>query len=355
MNMKNQNTGINDFDWSIYEDGYTGGDKLVINKKVKSKKGVKVYCHEAYAQSLYDAMEAHFNGQSVPELTAKDERPGTIYQVTNITAVSNHEVAIDTTSGMSSVIDLNKEKQYLETLGCANVGMFTDALNLDNGFKCDLLTNGLTARVSKTGRISLWDGHKAKIEQEFKEQIVTPTCAYYGLIESINNGGYIVNVNGIKCFMPGSLAAAGVITDFNSMIGKTVPVMIINYLPKTGGFVVSYKKYLNTVLPQKIENELSVGMSVMCKVTGTSTNGVFLLFKDNAGDYVFSGLIHRSTMSKDFEYQLDHRMLRNGDEFHAYISSINYIESEHKYRIVLTDDEALVPKKSDDSEASQKS
>jgi predicted RNA-binding protein with RPS1 domain len=134
--------------------------------------------------------------------------------------------------------------------------------------------------------------------------------------------------------LPGSLAAAGILTDFEALLGKTIPVMIVNYLPFSG-FVVSYKKYLEIILPSKIEQELTIGQEVSCKVTGSSKNGVFVQFKDNAGEWIFSGLIHRSVMSKDFEERFDHHEFRVNDEMRAFISDI--LENNGKYRIVLSD------------------
>jgi hypothetical protein len=45
-----------DFDWSMYEDGWNGRS-LKINKNVKvNNPKDKVYCHEAYAQEVYDKL-----------------------------------------------------------------------------------------------------------------------------------------------------------------------------------------------------------------------------------------------------------------------------------------------------------
>ena len=70
----------------------------------------------------------------------------------------------------------------------------------------------------------------SKTEAEFIEQIKDSKFAYYGHIDSVNGGGYIVDVNGIKCFMPGSQAQANRILDYNVLVGKTIPVMIDNKL-----------------------------------------------------------------------------------------------------------------------------
>lgn len=331
-----------DFDWSVYDNGFTGGKTLKVNKTVKVKHGEKIYCHESYAQELYDMFESRGWGSAIS--TAKDTIKGAIYNVVNVGKVSNHEISIDTDSGMTAVIDLNKEKQYLDAIGCPNITNFVNAIAMSPVFKKQLLESGIVGKVVNGGRVSLWEGHLSKIEEDFMDQIKNPEArpaAYNAHVKEINGGGYIVDILGVQCFMPGSLAAAGILTDFNVLLGKTIPVMIVNYLPNSG-FVVSYKKYLNAILPYKIKNELSIGMDVSTRVTGTSKNGIFVQFKDAEGEWIFSGLIHRSVMSPDFEKRFDHREFRIGDEFHAYINNI--IENEGQYRIVISDEKPSTPK-----------
>ena len=112
------------FDWSLYENGYNGKN-LVPNRSVKTNNGDGVYCHELYAQQLYDRMEAHFSGQVY---TPKDQITGSIYNVKSITQVSDHEVRLDTFGGMSAVVDINKVHQIIDSIGCGKVKNFMLAL-----------------------------------------------------------------------------------------------------------------------------------------------------------------------------------------------------------------------------------
>lgn len=327
--------GDPNFDWSPYDDKWDG-IRLKINTRVKvANKHDKVYCHESYAQEVYNLMDG-----GITDLVAKESKKGTVYTVADIRGVSDHEVLIDTVGGMSAIIDLNKEKAYLDSIGCDSAAKFVKAVNLSSDFKKSLLGNTLLAKVVEHDRVSLWDGQLTKVESELIDQLMNPSAekkVYRGKIESVNNGGYIVDVCGLKCFMPGSLAAAGVIKDFAVLLGKTVPVMVVNYQP--AGFVVSYKEYLSKILPDKIEKELYVGKQVFTKVTGESKNGIFVIFRDDEGEWIFEALIHRSVMSKDFERRFDHREFRIGDQFSAYISGI--IDANGKKRIVLTDSEDI--------------
>lgn len=326
----------NNFDWSLYDTGYEGGTKLRANKTVKTNGKDVVYSHEPYAQEMYDAYEAWFNGRNVT--AAKDNLRGTLYAFNDIKVLSDHEVALDTCAGMSTVIDLNKEKKFLNSIGCPDAKSFVMSVEASSEYKESVLKSGIIGKVTENGNISLWDGHLSKIEYEFAQQLKNPDStdhAYTAKVISINGGGFLVDVSGVSCFLPGSLAAAGVLTDFDSMIGKTIPVIVVNYIEKSKCFVVSYKKYLERILPGKIENELEIGQEVYTKVTGASKNGLFCQFKDSEGEWLFSGLVHRSVMSPDFEKRFDMHEFRNGDEMRMYIANI--IDNNGQARIVLTD------------------
>ena len=53
------------------------------------------------------------------------------------------------------------------------------------------------------------------------------------------------------------------------MIGKEIPVMVEDFLRESSTFVFSYKKYVNKVLPQKIE-DLDRDKKYSGTVTGTA-------------------------------------------------------------------------------------
>lgn len=324
--------GNTDFDWSIYENGYTGANlALNPNVKVLSKRD-KVYSQEAYASDLYGL----YTKNQTAVIAPKDLIKGAVYNIISLYAVSSHEISVTMDSGSCEIIDMIKEHSFLEHIGCESVAKFMENIKSENYVEA-LLKTGIKGKVVDNDRISLSEGVKAGIEREFMREIRTNECkyAYNARIEGITSGGYIVDISGLKCFLPGSLAAAGIITDFESMLGKTVPVMVVNFIPKSG-YVVSYKKYLNTIMPAKIQEELFVGKRISVKVTGGGRNCLFVIFRDKNGEYTFSGMIHRSVMSRDFEADFDRKMYIVNDEFWAYITAINEME-DGSYRIVLSD------------------
>jgi len=336
IEKKTSYTPNDDFNWDLYENGYNGGTKLVINRKVKAKKGDKVYCHEPYAQELYDRMEACMSGV---KLAPKDSMEGALYSIDDIYAVSDHEIMIDSNNGMSNVVDLNKETQFIHSIGLNDAKQFVQAIKQNQQFKKDLLNADLFAKVVDNNRVSIWDGYRAKIESGFFEELNRkdgPKYAYTAKIISLNNGGYNVDIMGVNCFLPSSLAASGPIADYSSLLGKDVMVCVVNYSANTKNFVVSHKKYLEITLPSRIAEELYVGKDVFVKVTGISKNGLFCAIKDKNGDYVFASLMHRSVMSSDTESSFDRHEFRIGDMFKAYVHKINWVNPKN-CRIVIGD------------------
>lgn len=323
-----------DFDWSAFDDGWNGANLKKNNKVFVPKTGdkVKVYCHDKYAQEL---VNSYFN---IPQpYVAKDDVVNSIHYVNDIYPVSSTEVIVDTVGGGSFRIDLNKEKEYVNMVGCSSVDQFVNSLVKSSTFKKELMKTEPNVKVLGKNRISLYAGHCAKIENEFRNQITNPTTAYYAHIDSINGGGYIVTIEGIKAFLPGSLAQTNKILDYDALIGKTIPVMIDSYLPNQG-FIVSYKKYLKTILPHKIESQLSVGMAIDAEVTGVRKNNVFLQFADfdNGEDMIFTGLLPWDNCCDEIRKDIENGQFKPGSKWRVYIYAINE-DGKGGYRIVFCD------------------
>jgi len=165
-------------------------------------------------------------------------------------------------------------------------------------------------------RGSLYQAHLRTILYEFKNQILKPTLAYVAKITGKNQGGFMVEVQGIKAFMPGSLAAANKIMNFDSYIGKEVYVMIEDYLQASGMFVVSYKKYLDHILPSKLA-DLERNQSLTGTVTGSSKFGIFAEFEE-----IFTGLLHTAEMGSETLDKFNNREIRQGDKIEVWLKDI---------------------------------
>jgi len=283
-----------DFSWDI-GNGRNPNTKL---KRIPS--GSKIYCHEPYAQELLDGYNNYF--KEVPEnmSLSKDLNEGNVYPC-KIVSINETEALAQTSTGQTIYIDLKKEKKDAEKLRITGI-------SFNPG-------DALQAKVRKIGGTytgSVVEYYIHSIRLELFEQIKKESSAYTVKIESINKGGYIVDLSGIKCFLPGSLAAANRITDFESYIGKELPVMIEGYVEAKDIFIVSYKKYLNKIMESKIQ-ELDLTKKYKGYVTGTSDFGVFVEWEE-----VYTGLIHKTEFSEDNSIT----GVNPGDEIEFYVKEI---------------------------------
>lgn len=295
---------IENFDW----DQPNG---LKINKKIKSPKGCKVYCHDDYSQELMDLLmldNSDFSGGS------KDLSEGDVYTC-KIISVKNDEALAQTSSGQTIYIDLKRERRDADKLNIESLSFIPG--------------EEIKARVRKINGSYLGSVIEYFIQSlriELFEQIKKESSAYLVKVLSVNKGGYIVDLSGIKCFMPGSLAAANKITDFESYVGKTMHVMVEGYVDAKDIFIVSYKKYINRIMETKIQ-ELDLTKKYKGYITGTSDFGVFVEW-----DEIYTGLIHKTEFSGDNMLT----SLQPGLEIEFYVKEI-----KDNNRLTLTLDQPL--------------
>lgn len=260
------------FDWTL-------PNKRASNNRIKSPEGIVVYSHESYAQEMIKFM---FSGDPQRfDSIGKDLEDGGTYNC-RITSLNENEALAQTSTGQSIYIDIKKELKDAERLGIENVQ-----------FKIGTEIKSTVRKIGGSYIGSVVDYYMQSIRLELFEQIKECRHAYRAKIEEINKGGYICNISGIKCFLPGSLAAANRITDFESYIGREIPVMMEGYVEAKDIFIVSYKKYLNKIMDSKIQ-ELDLTKKYKGSVTGTSEFGVFVEW-----DEVYTGLIHKTEFQDD--------------------------------------------------------
>lgn len=143
---------------------------------------------------------------------------------------------------------------------------------------------------------------------------------YLCKIEDMNKGGYIGSVEGIDVFMPGSLAAVGQIEDHSSLIGTEIPVMIESYLKDRKVFIVSYKKYINTIAPEKLK-ELDKETKLKGNISGISNFGIFIIFNE-----ILSGLLHISEMTEETLEKFNNKEFKVGEEIEFFFK--NYMNDK---------------------------
>ena len=134
----------------------------------------------------------------------------------------------------------------------------------------------------------------------------------------IENGGYMVNIQGIDCFMPGSLAGINKLHDFSSIIGTEIYVVPVSFSPDRGTLVVSHRKYLQALIPNEIENiKANQGAEITGNVTGTAKYGIFVEFNG-----CLTGMIHNNDLDEETLIKFKARQIQPGDEITFIVKDI---------------------------------
>jgi ribosomal protein S1 len=145
-------------------------------------------------------------------------------------------------------------------------------------------------------------------------------------IKSLNPAGYDVEITrgGVTLpgFMPNTLAGINKLFDPTSIVGQTFEVMIESYAEQEGTYIVSRRKYLQTLIPQAIK-ELDYEISYTGHVTGTTPFGVFVEFNE-----CLTGMIHKANVHPEWQHRLSD--IKPGFEIEFYIKEIV------KEKIILT-------------------
>ena len=333
----------NSFDWTPYEDGWNG-KSLKVSTKIKANKGDKVYCHGPYAQDLY------YKYAGIKVEGCKDLTKNALVKVDNIEVINDTTLMATINGGSNNVIiDLNKEQKFIDWLN----NFCSGDLNKDNmaialrneEFKQQVIDLGLSAKITAGDieKASIWDGHVEALTREMREQVTKNTRAYMATIMSTNKGGFVVDImNTVSAFMPGSMAAANRVTDFEGMVGTKFEVMVESYDPNFG-FVVSRKKYLKTMLPvkiQELENILDKDKDTVFTghVTGTTPFGVFVEI-----DEFITGMLHKTLVRDETREAMRNNSIAAGTEVKVYIHKIEKSKAREngkfvdRYRVILSD------------------
>ena len=320
--MKNK---TNDFNWDMYKNNYTGSNKLTPNQDIKgTDNSIKCFSREPYAQKLFDL----YTGSNSP-IVKKDLVQGDCVPITDIYNVQDDSIDIEISGGLTLTIDLKREKRFVQIFGFDTVKEFTASLS--KNYIQEILTENLMALVIESHpsiKVSLWQGYLVGIRAEFMEQIINPSKAYVCKVKEANKGGFFVEVQGIDAFMPGSLAAPNKINDFQSYVGKEIIVMVEDYLKDMNSFIVSHKKYIAHILPQKL-SQIDMMKKYTGTITGASKYGIFIEF-----DEFFTGLLHISKMTEKTKKLFKAWHFKPGVSIDFYVGEVT-----KDHRVILTEED----------------
>jgi len=273
--------------------------RLRENKKIKKHPGdhSKVYCHASYAQELYEL----YSGSALDLVEPKE---GSVVNGKVVT-VGEKYATIDVNWREDAILDLSKEDpSYLKYI--------------QSGFPIEVLiekVNKVTSRTNPAIVASYSKNILSKKKDEIMSSIGEP-IAYAATVKQLIHGGYFVDIDGVECFMPGSLGGMNKLVDFESLLGKNIYVVPINYSREKEYIVVSHRDYLKTLVPNAIR-ELQFGTQYEGFVTGCSKHGIFVEFNE-----CLTGLIAKKDISQELVEDFDNRKIKAGDSIKFYISEI---------------------------------
>lgn len=255
--------------------------------KIKFRKN---YSYFEYSPEERDQMLAMYNGyfqKNFGDRKIKGKDYGKTDEVDiTIISVTDKGVVGETEVGQSVFIDLRKEARNMTKMGYPEP-------DIERGGKIKVIISR-DNRGNYNGSLSA--SYEISLKEELRKAITEEGYAYNVKIEEVCPGGFMVNLSGIKCFLPGSLAATNRIFNFSEYLGRIIPVMVETYDEARDIFVVSFKKYLKNIINAKVE-EISIGTKYTGKITGSSNSGVFVEW-----DEIFTGLIPQSEIIEGKKY-----------------------------------------------------
>jgi ribosomal protein S1 len=153
---------------------------------------------------------------------------------------------------------------------------------------------------------------------EILKSIGNKSVGFTGKILELINGGYWVEVGGIKCFMPGSLAGLNKLWNFESIVGKTLIIMPISYSNEKNTIIVSHREYLATLIPHAVSdlNE-NVKDHITGFVTGTTKFGIFAEFNE-----CLTGLIPNTELDEETLDKFNRNEIKPGDAIEFWAKDI---------------------------------
>jgi len=296
-----------DFDWEAYE--ATDRSKRKHNKKIKVKNDKdKVFSHEPNAQHLYDLIN-----DTTKELLIPNE--GHLVKGT-IDSIGNRYAYVDIGWRESALLDLHKEKpEYIESFSVnAEIDVIIKRSNLHRSGELE---------------VSYSEAIKHVKYREIFDSIGQPT-AYLAYVKELIHGGYFLDIEGVRCFMPGSLGGVNKLVNFEELLDTSIYVCPINYSKEKDYIVVSHRDYLRALIPQALD-AIDPGDAFGGFVTGTTRFGVFVEFNK-----CLTGLIHKSDLDEEDLHKFNNRTLTPGDEIDFTVK-----ELASNDRIILTQKEFI--------------
>jgi ribosomal protein S1 len=298
------------FDWDLFES--ENPRKLKHNTKIKRHPGDSspVYCTAPYAQELYEL----YNG-SLKNL--KEPTEGSVVQGT-VVSITNEIAIVDVNWREDAILELRKENpDFLKYI--------------QPGFPVEVIIEKIGSKIAKYPIQASYSKNIISKKRDEIMEVIGKPIAYLAKVTELIHGGYFLDIEGIKCFMPGSLGGMNKLVNFEELVGKSIYVVPINYSREKDYIVVSHREYLKALVPQEIE-KLEMGKEYEGFITGTSKHGIFVEFNQ-----CLTGLISRNDIDPSRIDDFDNKQYKAGDSIKFFAKEV--IDNE---KIVLTQ-KVIVP------------
>jgi ribosomal protein S1 len=285
------------FDWDEYNSDCPG--RLRENKKIKKHPGddTKVFSNAPYAQELYEL----YSGKSLNfvEPVNGEVRSG------KVVSINNKYAMVDINWREDAMLDLSKEEtSYLKYI--------------QKDFPIEVLVEKIGKSFGSSSSniiVSYSKNILSKKKEEIRSSIGEP-IAYAAQVKELIHGGYFVDIDGVQCFMPGSLGGMNKLVNFDSLIAKNIYVVPINYSKEKDYIVVSHRDYLKNLIPTAIK-QLQFGNEYEGFVTGCSRHGIFVEFNE-----CLTGLIAKKDISKELLEKFEDGRIKAGESIKFFVSEI---------------------------------
>lgn len=262
----------------IRRDGVTIEDVNILDRKpikTKVKNGHKIYSTEAYAQDLYNLLTNSNISYHKPELGSTER--GTVI------SIGKDEIVVDVPDYKSYVYIAVKGKDS-ELLEEVKIGQLIE-------FITEVTEQPYMVRgsVSAYHNVHINDILKSLTEKQepLKVSVKEMTPAGYVVVATIED-------TETELLMPHLQSGVNKLANPESLVGKEIDVMVIEFSSEINKYIVSRKKYLESLIPQTIK-KLYYGEVYRGEVTGTTSFGIFVEFNE-----CLTGMIHRANVHPDY-------------------------------------------------------
>ena len=270
------------------------------------RKGQKVYSHESYASDALKMYDKYCGGAILENIASyeggsfRDVRVGVVSSF----SVEKETATIELSAKHSVSVDYNSKTEELEL-----------------GKKIDVVVSKSKDKI--IGDATSKAAQLERVKQELIRQVDSPSYAYSGIIKDIIfNGanafnGFVVEVQGVKCFMPGSESDVVPLNDYNELVGQTRYVMPIAASKES--IVVSHKEYLNTLKTKVLDNLIETKSTELVEgvVSSVKKFGVFIII----GKCVPT-LLSVSEMDEETETKFKNGEIKVDDTIKFYVESV---------------------------------